>query len=138
MSLTIYHNPSCATSRKVLGLIRQAGIEPLIVPYLKEPPSKAVLLDLLARMKLKPRAILRRRGTPYDDLGLADEGLSDAVLIDAMLKYPILIERPIVSTESLAMLCRPPERVYELLPAGPQKEQVKAGQAKPVKSDRKG
>lgn len=125
MSLVIYHNPSCATSRKVLGFIRAAGIEPTIVPYLKEPPSKPVLLDLLARMKLRPRAILRRRGGPFDELGLADEGLSDAALVDAMVKHPILIERPIVATETKAILCRPPERVYELLPPSAGKGKVR-------------
>lgn len=117
MSWVIYHNPACATSRKVLGFLREAGIEPTIVPYLKEPPSKAVLIDLLARMNLRPRAILRRRGGMFDELGLAEEGLSDAALIDAMVKHPVLIERPIVATETEAVLCRPPERVYELLSA---------------------
>lgn len=117
MSLVIYHNPSCATSRKVLGFIRAAGIEPSIHLYLKEPLSKAALTELLARMKIKPRALLRRRGTPYDALGLGDAGLSDAALIDAMVKHPILIERPIVASETTALLCRPPERVYEMLPA---------------------
>ena len=117
MSLVIYHNPSCATSRKVLGYIRAAGIEPSIHLYLKEPLSKAALTDLLARMKIRPRALLRRRGAPFDDLGLGDEALPDAALIDAMVKHPILIERPVVATETKAVLCRPPERVYELLPA---------------------
>lgn len=117
MSLVIYHNPSCATSRKVLGFIRAAGIEPSIHLYLKEPLSKAALTELLAQMKIKPRALLRRRGTPYDALGLGDESLSDAALIDAMVKHPLLIERPIVTSETTAVLCRPPERVYELLPA---------------------
>lgn len=129
MSLVIYHNPSCATSRKVLGFIRDAGVEPVIVPYLKEPLTKAALIDLLARLKLGPRAILRRRGTPYDELGLGDESLSDAALIDAMVKHPILIERPIVASETTAVLCRPPERVFELLP-GKAKAAAQAGAAK--------
>ncbi|WOJ89876.1 arsenate reductase (glutaredoxin) [Methylocapsa polymorpha] len=130
MALVIYHNPSCATSRKVLGFIRDAGIEPLIVPYLKEPPTKAVLSGLLARLQLKPRAILRRRGTPFDELGLGDASLTDAALIDAMVKHPILIERPIVATETKAVLCRPPERVYELLPAAAQEKPAQGTTAK--------
>lgn len=115
MKVVIYHNPSCATSRKVLGLVREAGIEPTIIPYLKEPPSKQELVDLLARMKLSPRALLRRRGTPYDELGLGNSSLSDPDLIDAMVKHPVLIERPIVVTDKGAALCRPPERVHDLL-----------------------
>lgn len=115
MKTVIYHNPSCATSRKVLGLIREAGLGPTIIPYLKEPPTKAELVDLLARMKLAPRELLRRRGTPYDELGLGDPELSDADLIDAMVKHPILIERPIVVTDHGVALCRPPERVHALL-----------------------
>jgi arsenate reductase len=115
MKVTIYHNPSCATSRKVLGWIREAGFEPKIVPYVKEPPTKAELVDLLARMKLAPREVLRRRGTPYDELELADPNLSDDALIDAMVKHPILIERPIVVTDHGVALCRPPEKVHDLL-----------------------
>lgn len=117
MSLVIYHNPSCGTSRKVLGLIRAAGIEPEIVRYLDTSLSKKALTDLLGRLKLRPRDILRRRGTPYDDLGLGDKALPDSALIDAMVANPILIERPIVVGETGALLCRPPERVLELLPA---------------------
>ena len=116
MGVTIYHNPSCGTSRKVLGFLREAGIEPTIILYLKAPPTKAALTELLKRMKMKPRELLRRRGTPYDELGLGDESLPDAALIDAMVEHPILIERPIVVTEKGAVLCRPPERVYEILP----------------------
>ena len=111
MSITIYHNPSCGTSRKVLGFLREAGIEPAIILYLKEPPTKAALTDLLKQMKMKPRELLRRRGTPYDELGLGDDTLTDATLIDAMIAHPILIERPIVVSEKGAVLCRPPERV---------------------------
>ncbi len=116
MSVTIYHNPSCGTSRKVLGFLREAGIEPAIILYLKEPPTKAALTDLLKQMKMKPRELLRRRGTPYDELGLGDDTLTDATLIDAMIAHPILIERPIVVSEKGAVLCRPPERVYDILP----------------------
>lgn len=119
MGVTIYHNPSCQTSRKVLGFLRDAGIEPQIVLYLKEPPSAAKLAELLKRMKIVPRDLLRRRGTPYDELGLDDKGLSDEALIAAMVKHPILIERPIVVTEKGAVLCRPPERVYDVLPQKP-------------------
>ncbi len=116
MGVTIYHNPSCQTSRKVLGFLREAGIEPQIILYLKEPPTGAALTDLLKRMKMKPRDLLRRRGTPYDELGLGDQSLEDAALIEAMVTHPILIERPIVATDKGAILCRPPERVYEILP----------------------
>jgi len=115
MKAVIYHNPSCATSRKVLGFMREAGVEPQIIPYVKEPPTKAELVDLLARMKLAPRELLRRRGTPFDELGLGDKSLSDAELIDAMVKHPILIERPIVVTDRGVALCRPPEKVHALL-----------------------
>ncbi len=117
MAITIYHNPSCSTSRKVLGFIREAGTEPKIVLYLKDPPTKAVLTDLIKRMKIKPRELLRKRGTPYEELGLADKGLSDAALIEAMLQHPILIERPIVASDTAVVLCRPPERVYDVLPS---------------------
>jgi arsenate reductase (glutaredoxin) len=116
MGTTIFHNPSCQTSRKVLGFIRDAGIEPRIVLYLKTPPSKNELTSLLKQMKMTPRALLRKRGTPYDELGLGDENLSDTALIDAMVAHPILIERPIVVSDKGAVLCRPPEKVYEVLP----------------------
>jgi len=125
MKAVIYHNPSCATSRKVLGLIREAGVEPQIIPYVKEPPTEAELVDLLGRMKLAPRELLRRRGTPYDELGLGDSGLSDADLIDAMVKHPILIERPIVVTDHGVALCRPPEKVHALLAGAPDQTQAK-------------
>ena len=128
MGVTIYHNPSCGTSRKVLGFLRDAGIEPTIILYLKTPPTKVELTELLKRMKIKPRALLRRRGTPYDELGLGDEGLTDAALIDAMVEHPILIERPIVVAEKGAVLCRPPERVHEILP-GKQATTQPAGQS---------
>jgi arsenate reductase len=126
MGVTIYHNPSCATSRKVLGFLRDAGIEPQIILYLKAPPTKAVLSDLLKKMKISPRALLRKRGTPYDELGLGDTKLSDEALIEAMLKHPVLIERPIVVSDTGAVLCRPPERVYEILPG----KKKAAGKAK--------
>jgi arsenate reductase (glutaredoxin) len=116
-NVVIYHNPSCSTSRKVLGMLREAGTEPRIIEYLKTPPSRTELVDLLRRMEMAPRALLRRRGTPYDSLGLADPAKSDDALIDAMLAEPILIERPIVVGPRGVRLCRPAERVYEVLPA---------------------
>lgn len=113
---TIYHNPKCATSRKVLGMIRDAGVEPRVIEYLKTPPTRAELIALLGRMGITPRALLRRRGTPYDQLGLDDPTLSDAALIDAILAHPILIERPVVTSAKGAVLCRPVERVRAVLP----------------------
>ena len=114
--VTIYHNPKCATSRKVLGMIRDGGVEPRIVEYLKTPPDRAELTALLARMNITPRALLRRRGTPFDTLGLDDPAKSDAELIDAILAHPVLMERPVVTSAKGAVLCRPPERVREVLP----------------------
>jgi arsenate reductase len=115
--VVIYHNPSCTTSRKVLGMIREAGVEPRVIEYLKTPPSRAELLDLLRRMGLTPRQLLRRRGTPYDELGLGDPARTDDALIDAVMAHPILMERPVVVGPRGARLCRPPERVREVLPA---------------------
>ena len=115
--VVIYHNPACATSRKVLGMIRASGVEPRVIEYLKTPPNRAELLDLLRRMGIAPRQLLRRRGTPYDLLGLADPGKSDDALIDAMLAHPILMERPVVVGPRGVRLCRPPLRVEEVLPA---------------------
>lgn len=116
MTVTIYHNPACGTSRNTLGLIRDAGIEPVVVEYLKTPPSRDTLVELLHQMGAGPRAILRRRGTPYDDLGLDDPKWTDDQLIDFMVAHPILIERPIVSTPKGTRLCRPAEMVNEVLP----------------------
>jgi arsenate reductase len=115
--VVIYHNPACATSRKVLGMIRAAGIEPRVVEYLKTPPSREELLDLLRRMGMTPRQLLRRRGTPYGELGLDDPARSDEALIDAILAHPILMERPIVVGPRGVRLCRPPERVQDVLAA---------------------
>jgi arsenate reductase len=115
MAITIWHNPKCGTSRKVLDLIRANGIEPTIVEYVKTPPSKAEIRAALKEMGLKPRALLRRRGTPYDELGLDDESLGDEALIAAMAEHPILIERPVVRTRKGTRLCRPAERVKEIL-----------------------
>lgn len=115
--VTLYHNPQCGTSRNVLALIRAAGIEPQIVEYLKTPPDRATLHDLLARLCLTPRGLLRPKGEVYESLGLADPALPDALLVDAMLAHPVLINRPLVLTPRGALLCRPVDRVHELLPA---------------------
>lgn len=116
MTVTIYHNPDCGTSRNTLGLIRNSGIEPRIIEYLKTPPSRATLIDLIGRMGITARALLRERGTPYAALRLGDPALSDEALLDAMLAHPILINRPIVVSEKGVRLCRPSERVLDLLP----------------------
>jgi arsenate reductase len=119
MRVTVYHNPACGTSRKTLALLADLGHTPHVVEYLKTPPSKADLKAILKAMGAGPRAILREKGTPYAELGLADLALSDEALIDAMLAHPILINRPIVVTDKGARLCRPPETVLEILPARP-------------------
>lgn len=113
--VTIFHNPKCGTSRNTLEIIREHGIEPEIVLYLQNPPSRERLIGLLQAMGARPRDILRQRGTPYDELGLGDESLSDEQLIDAMMAHPILIERPIVETPKGTRLCRPKETVLEIL-----------------------
>jgi arsenate reductase len=115
MSVVIWHNPKCATSRQVLEMIRAKGVEPRIVDYVKTPPSSAQIKTALKQMGLKPRALLRRRGTPFDALGLDDPKLTDAALVAAMGEHPILIERPVVMSPKGARLCRPPERVKEIL-----------------------
>lgn len=116
MTVTIYHNPACGTSRKTLALIREAGEEPEIIEYLKTPPSRDKLRELIRAMGITPRQLLRRRGTPYDELGLDDPKWTDDEIITLMTKHPILIERPIVVTPLGVRLCRPPERVLEILP----------------------
>ncbi len=121
MSVTIYHNPGCGTSRNVLGLIRNAGIEPAIVQYLQTPPSREALAGLIGRMGIPVRAVLREKGTPYAELGLDDENLSEDALLDAMTAHPILINRPIVVTPLGVKLCRPSETVLDILPA-PQRD----------------
>jgi arsenate reductase len=120
IAVTIYHNPACGTSRNTLALIRNAGIEPTVIEYLKTPPERPKLLELLERMQIRPRAVLREKGTPYADLGLGSPLLSDEQLIDAMLTHPILINRPIVVTPWGVKLCRPSEAVLDILPV-PQK-----------------
>ena len=115
MTVTIYHNPSCGTSRNTLAMIRQSGAEPEVIEYLKAPPSRARLVELIAAMGISSRALLREKGTPYAELGLADPKWSDGELIDAMLAHPILINRPIVVTPRGVRLCRPSELVLALL-----------------------
>ena len=114
--ITIYHNPACGTSRNVLGLIRNSGVEPRVIEYLKTPPSRSELQDLIARMGIPVRDLLRRKGTPYDELGLDDPKWTDDDLIDRMIEHPILINRPIVVTPLGVRLCRPSETVLDLLP----------------------
>lgn len=116
MDVIIYHNPDCGTSRNTLGLIRNAGVEPHVIEYLKTPPSQTMLEQLIARMGIPVRALLREKGTPYAELGLADPALTDAQLLDAMMAHPILINRPIVVTPEGVRLCRPSEDVLDLLP----------------------
>ena len=117
MTVTIYHNPACGTSRNVLAMIRNSGEEPRVIEYLKTPPSRAVLVDLIALMGVTPRQLLRRKGTPYDALGLDDPTISDDRLIDLMVEQPILINRPIVVSPLGVKLCRPSEAVLDLLPS---------------------
>ena len=116
MTVTIYHNPACGTSRNMLALIRNSGEEPRIVEYLKTPPSREELADLIRRMGVPVRDVLRRKGTPYDELGLDDPALTDDQLLDAMIAHPILINRPIVVTPLGVRLCRPSEAVLDILP----------------------
>jgi arsenate reductase len=113
--VTIYHNPACGTSRNTLALIREAGIEPRVIEYLKTPPDRLTLQDLLRRMKITPRELLREKGTPFAELGLGDAHWTDEQLIDQMLAHPILINRPIVVTPTAVRLCRPAERVRDIL-----------------------
>ncbi len=117
MSITIYHNPACGTSRNTLGLIRNACIEPTIIEYLKTPPLRPELVDLIARMGVSVREVVRQKGTPYAELGLDDPTLGDDRLIDAMIAHPILLNRPIVVTAKGVRLCRPSEAVLDLLDA---------------------
>jgi arsenate reductase len=115
MSVVIYHNPSCGTSRKVLARLKEAGLEPEVIQYLQTPPDRKTLEALLKRMGKSVRDILRKRGTPYEELGLGDPSLSEEAIFEAIAKHPILIERPIVVVGEKAALCRPPEVVESLL-----------------------
>ena len=114
--ITIFHNPACGTSRNVLAMIRNAGEEPTVIEYLKTPPDRATLAQLVAAMEVPVRDLLRQKGTPYDELGLADAHWTDEQLIGFMLQHPILINRPIVVTPLGTRLCRPSERVLDILP----------------------
>ena len=116
MDIIIYHNPDCGTSRNTLAMIRNAGVEPHVINYLKNPPSREMLTQLIARMGISVRGLLREKGTPYADLGLGDPALSDAQLLDAVMSHPILINRPIVVSPKGVRLCRPSEVVLDLLP----------------------
>ena len=118
--VTIYHNPDCGTSRNTLALIRNAGVEPTIIEYLKTPPARETLIDLIAKAGLKVRDAIRIKGTPYHELGLDNPALSDDELLDAMLAHPILINRPFVVTAWGVRLARPSEVVLDILPL-PQK-----------------
>lgn len=117
IDIIIYHNPECGTSRNTLAMIRNAGIEPHVVEYLKTPPSRLMLMWLMKRAGLTPRALLRQKGTPFAELGLADDGLSDEALVDAMMAHPMLINRPLVVSPLGVRLCRPSEVVLDILPA---------------------
>jgi arsenate reductase len=116
--IIIYHNPECGTSRNTLAMIRNASIEPHVIEYLKTPPSRALLVELIDRAGTGPRALLREKGTPYAELGLGDTALSDDALVDAMMAHPILINRPLVVSPLGVKLCRPSETVLDLLPTG--------------------
>ena len=130
-SITIFHNPECGTSRNVLALIRNSGAEPVVVDYLKTPPTRETLVGLIADMGLPVRDILRQKGTPYGELGLSDTRLSDDALIDAMLVHPILMNRPIVVTPLGTRLCRPSELVLDILPS-PQRGALAKEDGEPV------
>lgn len=116
MMITIYHNPACGTSRNTLAMIRQSGVEPEVIEYLKAPPSREKLVELIAAMGISPRYLLRDKGTPYGELGLGDPKWTDNELIDFMQAHPILINRPIVVTPKGTRLCRPSEAVLDILP----------------------
>jgi arsenate reductase len=115
-AITIYHNPACGTSRNTLAMIRNSGVEPTVIEYLKTPPTREILADLIRRMKIPVRALLREKGTPYQELGLSDPKVSDEQLLDAMIAHPVLINRPIVVTPLGVKLCRPSETVLDILP----------------------
>ncbi len=119
-TITIYHNPACGTSRNTLGLIRNSGVEPTVIEYLKTPPDRATLCALIAATGLSVREVLREKGSPFEELGLADPKWTDDELIDFMMQHPILINRPIVVTPLGTKLCRPSELVLDLLPQAQQ------------------
>jgi arsenate reductase len=131
MDVIIYHNPQCGTSRNALGLIRNTGIEPHIVEYLKTPPTRLLLRQMIERMGVGVRQVIRQKGTPFEELGLDDPSLSDDQLLDAMMAHPILINRPIVVTPAGVRLCRPSEAVLDILPA-PQRGEFRKEDGEPV------
>lgn len=116
MSITIYHNPNCGTSRKVLTRLQELGLKPNVVEYLRTPPARSEMQRLLAAMGMKPRDILRRKGTPYEELNLDNTSLSDDQILDALAAHPILMERPVVETPRGVRVCRPAEKLDEILP----------------------
>jgi arsenate reductase (glutaredoxin) len=134
-TITIYHNPQCGTSRNVLALIRNTGMEPEVINYLVTPPSRQKLVELIAATGMPVRALLCRKGTPYDELGLDDPTLSDDALLDAMVAHPILMNRPVVVTELATRLCRPSEAVLDILP-GKQRGAFSKEDGEPVINDR--
>ena len=121
MDVIIYHNPECGTSRNTLAMIRNAGIEPHVIEYLKTPPTRVMLQNLIVRMGIPVRALLREKGTPFHELSLSDQSLPDEHLLDAMLAHPILINRPMVVSPVGVRLCRPSEAVLDILPQGSQR-----------------
>jgi arsenate reductase len=131
LTVTIYHNPDCGTSRNVLALIRNSGQEPEIIEYLRTPPSREKLVELIGHMGISVRDLLREKGTPYAELGLGDESLPDGALLDAMMAHPILINRPIVVTSLSVKLCRPSEAVLDILP-NPQRSAFSKEDGEPV------
>ena len=136
MDAIIYHNPDCGTSRNTLALIRNAGIEPHVIEYVKTPPSRTMLKNLIERMGIPTRALLREKGTPFHELGLSDPSLSDDQLLDAILAHPILINRPIVVTPLGVKLCRPSEAVLDILPEGSQRGAFTKEDGEPVIDER--
>ncbi|PSO14141.1 arsenate reductase (glutaredoxin) [Bradyrhizobium sp. MOS003] len=134
MDVIIYHNPECGTSRNALAMIRHAGIEPHVIEYLKTPPSRVLLQQLIARMGISVREAIREKAAPYAELGLANPALTDDQLLDAMMAHPILINRPIVVTPKGVRLCRPSERVLDLLP--PQRGEFVKEDGERVRLDR--
>jgi arsenate reductase (glutaredoxin) len=131
VTITIYHNPACGTSRNVLAMIRNSGEEPRVIEYLKTPPTLDELTELIRRMGMRPRNLLRRKGTPYDALGLDDQKFGDEALIELMIEHPILINRPIVVTPLGVKLCRPSEVVLDILP-NPQRDAFSKEDGEPV------
>lgn len=135
MTITIYHNPACGTSRNTLGLVRNTGVEPEIIEYLVHPPTRNKLVELIAAMGIPVRDLLRKKGTPYEELNLGDMTLSDDALLDAMMRHPILINRPIVVTPLGTKLCRPSELVLDILPLPQLGEFSKEGGEKVIDQD---